>query len=56
MGGVLRYRGHPAAQVAPIAQTVAASSVTANSAVMNGTVNPNGATTSAYFQYGTTTS
>jgi hypothetical protein len=43
-------------QAAPLVQTTAASSVTANSVVMNGTVNPNGATTSAYFQYGTTTS
>jgi hypothetical protein len=43
-------------QAAPLVQTVAAGSVTANSAVMNGTINPNGATTSAYFQYGTTTS
>ena len=41
---------------APIVSTTAASSVTANTAVMNGTVNPNGASTSAYFQYGTTTS
>ena len=41
---------------APAVATAAASSVTANSAVMNGTVNPNGASTSAYFQYGTTTS
>ena len=41
---------------APAVSTAAASSVTANTAVLNGTVNPNGASTSAYFQYGTTTS
>ena len=41
---------------APTVSTTAASSVTAITAVMNGTVNPNGASTSAYFQYGTTTS
>jgi hypothetical protein len=41
---------------APTVQTLAASSVTSSSAQMNGSINPNGATTSAYFQYGTTTS
>lgn len=41
---------------APVVSTVVAGSVFANTAVMNGTVNPNGASTSAYFQYGTTTS
>jgi GH24 family phage-related lysozyme (muramidase) len=46
----------PAVQAAPLVQTVAAGSVTANSAVVNGTINPNGAATSTYFQYGTTTS
>ena len=45
-----------ATAAAPIVQTTAASSIAANSAVVNGTVNPNGASTSAYFQYGTTTS
>ena len=40
---------------APIVSTLGASYVTSSSAQMNGSVNPNGATTSAYFQYGTTT-
>ncbi len=43
-------------QAAPTVQTLAASSVTSSSAQLNGTVNPNGATTTAYFQYGLTTS
>ena len=42
--------------VAPTATTVAATSVTANSATLNGTVNPGGAPTGYYFQYGTNTS
>ena len=40
----------------PTAATLAATSVTSNSAQLNGTVNPNGASTSTYFQYGTTAS
>jgi hypothetical protein len=36
--------------------TLAASGVTATNATLNGTVNPLGAVTSAYFQYGLTTS
>lgn len=40
----------------PTATTNAPTNVTSNSARMNGTVNPNGANTSVYFQYGTTTS
>ena len=40
----------------PIVTTGSASSVTASSATLNGTVNPNGASTTYYFQYGTTTS
>jgi len=43
-------------QPPPIVTTFAASSVTRSSAQLNGNVNPNGdASTSAYFQYGTTT-
>jgi len=38
------------AQPAPTVTTLAASSVSANSAVMNGSVNPNGASTTAYFE------
>ena len=39
----------------PTASTVAATNVTANSATLNGTVNPNGLSTTVYFQWGTTT-
>lgn len=41
---------------APTAQTLAASLVTTTSAQMNASVNPNGSSTSAYFEYGATTS
>ncbi|MFZ3376228.1 MAG: hypothetical protein WA183_11805, partial [Chthoniobacterales bacterium] len=41
---------------APIVTTNAATNVTSSSATLNGTVNPNGLTTSVYFEYGTTTS
>jgi N-acetylneuraminic acid mutarotase len=44
------------AAAAPVAVTVAATSVTASSATLNGTVNPGGAPTGYYFQYGTNTS
>ncbi|MDZ7399744.1 MAG: BACON domain-containing carbohydrate-binding protein [candidate division KSB1 bacterium] len=44
------------APTAPTVTTNAASNVTANSAQLNGTVNPNGLTTTVKFQYGTTTS
>src|SRR6185369_14126867 len=40
----------------PIATTLPASTVTSNSATLNASVNPNGATTTVYFQYGLTTS
>jgi hypothetical protein len=40
----------------PIVTTGPASSLTTSGAVVSGTVNPNGTSTSAYFQYGTTTS
>jgi hypothetical protein len=43
-----------AALVTPSANTGAASAVTASSASLNGTVNPNGAATRVLFQYGTT--
>jgi hypothetical protein len=42
------------AQTAPTAVTTAATSVTGTSAVLNGSVNPNSASTTYYFQYGTT--
>ena len=38
---------------APTVTTISASSVTSTSATVNGTVNPNGVSTSYYFQYGT---
>jgi phosphodiesterase/alkaline phosphatase D-like protein len=37
---------------APIATSVAATSITENSATLNGTVNPNGLATQAWFEYG----
>jgi Fibronectin type III domain len=40
---------------APTVATAAASSVRDTSAALHGTVNPNGQTTTAYFEYGTTT-
>ncbi|HXJ74293.1 MAG TPA: SH3 domain-containing protein, partial [Candidatus Dormibacteraeota bacterium] len=40
----------------PTAQTLAASSITADSAQLNGYINPNGSATTAYFEYGTTAS
>jgi hypothetical protein len=41
---------------APAVTTLAASGITATSATLNGTVNPNGGATTAWFQYGLTTS
>ena len=41
---------------APTATTGSATSVTSNSATLNGTVNPSGASTAVTFEYGTTTS
>jgi phosphodiesterase/alkaline phosphatase D-like protein len=38
---------------APIATSVAATSITENSATLNGTVNPDGLATQAWFEYGT---
>jgi hypothetical protein len=46
----------PIGGVAPSVTTQAASSIAMSSAQMNGTINPNGYATSAYFQFGTTTS
>src|SRR5204862_674151 len=40
----------------PTVQTLAAGSVTTTSATLNGNVNPNGSTTTVYFEYGTTAS
>jgi len=44
------------AQMPPTATTGSATSVSSTSATLNGTVNPNGASTTYYFQYGTSTS
>lgn len=41
--------------VTPVVTTGRASSITINSATLNGMVNPNGASTLYYFEYGTTT-
>lgn len=41
--------------VAPNAATVAASHITSAGATLNGTVNPNGLSTTYHFEYGTTT-
>jgi hypothetical protein len=41
--------------LAPSVSTLAASSVKATNCTLNGTVNPNGAATAAYFRYGLTT-
>ncbi len=41
---------------APTVTTLPASTITTNSAYLNGTVNPNGLATTWYFQWGTTTS
>jgi hypothetical protein len=41
---------------APTATTQAASSIATTSATLNGYINPNGASTTAYFEYGLTTS
>ena len=41
---------------APAAVTAAAASVTTSSATLNGTINPSGAATNYFFQYGTTSS
>ena len=54
-GGDVTFTTLPAAPL-PTVQTLAATAVTATSAQMNATVNPNGYSTTAYFQYGPTTS
>ncbi len=44
------------ALTAPTVQSLAATLVTSTTAQMNGSINPNGLSTSGYFEYGTTTS
>ena len=51
-GGDLSFILNP---LAPVATTLAASSVTAASAALNGKVNPGGGVTAAWFQFGLTT-
>ncbi len=46
----------PALQPDAIAQTFAASNVTTSSAVLLGSVNPNGSTWAGWFEWGTNTS
>src|SRR5262245_2775207 len=46
---------HSTATAQPIVTTLPANPVTPTNATLNGTVNPNGAVTTAYFQYGPTT-
>ena len=41
--------------LAPTVTTLPATGITSDSAILNGLINPNGATTLAYFQYGLTT-
>ena len=45
----------PVVATPPTATTVAATGITQAGATLNGSVNPNGISTNAYFQYGTTT-
>jgi hypothetical protein len=55
--GYMNYVAYPTvAGTAPTVTTTAATAVTNNLATLNGTVNPNSQTTTAYFQYGLTTS
>jgi hypothetical protein len=51
------WNGYPAESVgaAPIVTTTAASRITDTGAILHGTVNPSGATTTAQFEYGLTT-
>jgi hypothetical protein len=50
-----RYCGESSPTPTPTATTDGASNITSSSAVLNGTVNPNGLTTTVHFQYGTRT-
>jgi hypothetical protein len=48
------WNGNPIIQATPpTAVTNAATNITSNSAMLNGTVNPNGSSTSIYFEWGT---
>jgi hypothetical protein len=52
----MSYVAYPTATVAPTVTTTAATGVTNNFATLNGTVNPNGQSSTAFFVYGLTTS
>ena len=54
-GGDLTFTT-PATAQAPTVVTLLASNLTSVSAQFNGTINPNGSSTTAYFEYGSTTS
>jgi hypothetical protein len=53
---VIGMNASMALALSPSVETVAASSIAEKGATLNGKVNPNGAETKAYFEYGTTTS
>jgi hypothetical protein len=55
-GADMSFTTPPPAVVPPTVTTETATSVTSSSATLNGTVNPNGAPTTGWFQWGTTTS
>ncbi|MFZ0826557.1 MAG: fibronectin type III domain-containing protein [Verrucomicrobiia bacterium] len=55
-GADMSFTTAAAAQTPPSVTTSAASSVTTSSAVLNGSVDPNGADTMTYFEWGTDTS
>ena len=52
----LRHTGNVLIPIPPTVTTDPATSVTSSSATLNGTVNPNGSTTTYYFEYGADTS
>jgi uncharacterized delta-60 repeat protein len=53
---LVRYDGDTVSYTAPTVATLAAASITATTATINGTVNPNGIITNTWFEYGTTAS
>jgi hypothetical protein len=54
-GGDQSFTTSACLTTAPTVKTTTASNITTNSGTLGGTVNPNGSSTSAYFQWGTTT-
>src|ERR1019366_2610780 len=55
-GGDLTFKTTTAAPSLPSVQTLTATGITTTAATANGSVNPNGASSTFYFEYGTTTS